>query len=854
MKKKLSFVILGIIVLLGATAYFAIPSYVSSLVQSMLNNEGIHVEQVEFTWSGPQEIRGLQISEDELSGTFDCALQAPLMDIIKQSSSIQLLINGQLTIGTHDTLALDVDSGNVTISPSGAFSIDVHATHQDGGHLKLQATSPNCLDAQYELNENCEFTSTFELHSIPIPSVGSIGGWSVTAMNGSLSSPDLETTMNLDLHGSLQEYEADSGDVRIKLQITKSEDESSPVAIDGFEVTGMALLEQVPSSLLAPFLNTTPIDIERDIGDSFALKVTNLQQGEPLQFSFESSQCQATGLVTPSFQSLTNVELHASVNSGLIETISESRLSGDSTIHASIDECVPHGDLFSLTGQLSCSGPILITKSNVTIRDLDTTVLIQDQQQIHLEGSAKTNNKATTFTLVAKQKEKPASLIALLDEVSSSLPTGHASIDVRQFPTSILAELAGFENINTARDIGTLCDLSLTLKEEENIVAFNAKHLQLSGFVELGDSGLERLISCNLTGTIHPKLVEDIAGVKFAAPVSVAAVIDDIDMDGNSTFNGVYAIGKQQTVIRGKSARQSNDELQLHFAATGIDTHLIDAMGECNGLLVDSVGTPVSVECIIDDISGSPRVQAGGTAPNASFETQFTIAGKLANIDSQKSVASLQLTPTLTQRILKDLGPVLSDIRTVKHPIKMTVSNASVPLDGNVKKLNADVRIDIGEVELDSGAATLQLLPIFNSSHAEMIPAEFEPIEIQIRKGVITYDEFNLIIDGKYSVPYAGTINLNNRKLNLTSAVPLTGLGYSIKELRGLATDIDVPLRITGTISEPKVDVDPQFDLSKLLQSAALDAIGDAIGDALSGEGEAPDPVKLLEELLGGGQ
>ena len=157
---------------------------------------------------------------------------------------------------------------------------------------------------------------------------------------------------------------------------------------------------------------------------------------------------------------------------------------------------------------------------------------------------------------MAKQKEKPASLIALLDEVLSSLPTGHASIDVRQFPTSILAELAGFENINTARDIGTLCDLSLTLKEEENIVAFNAKHLQLSGFVELGDSGLERLTSCNLTGTVHPKLAEDIAGVKFAAPVSVAAVIDDIDMDGNSTFNGVYAIGKQQTVIQGKSARQ----------------------------------------------------------------------------------------------------------------------------------------------------------------------------------------------------------------------------------------------------------------------------------------------------------
>ena len=854
MKKKIAYVILGIIVLLGATAYVAIPPYVSNITQTMLEDEGILVEQVSLTWAGPQEIRGLQLSEDELSGTFNCSMNASLIDIFKQSSSIQLTVDGQLAVGTHDTLDLVVDSGTVTLSPSGALSIDLQATHQDGGHLTFQATSPNCLNAQYELNDNCEFTSTFEIQSIPIPSVGSIGGWSVTTMSGSLSSPDIETAMNLDMRGSLQEYEEDSGDIQVKLQFSQSKGETNAVAFDGYEVTGMAHLEQVPSSLLAPFLHTTPIDIERDIGDSFALRLTNLQQGKPFQFSFESSQCQASGFVSPSFKSFTDVKLNASVDSGLIKTVSNGRLLGNSTVNATIDECIPHGDLFTLQGRLSCSGPLHVAESNVVIKDVDTVVSVQDQHRVMLEGSATTNDKSTAFRISATQKGMPSSLLALLDGVIHSPPTEHASIDVQQFPTSILADIAGFNNVNITRDVGSLCDLSLTLKEDENIFSFDANQLQLSGFLELGDNGLERLTACNVTGTVDPKLAEEIVDVKFASSVAVAAVIDVIDMNGDSSFNGVYTIGNQQTVIQGKSSRQDNDELQLHLAATGIDTHLIDAMGECNGLLVDSVGTPVSVECMIDDVLGAPRVQAGGTAPNASFETQFTIVGKLATIDSQKNIASLQLTPALTQRILKGLGPVLSDIRTVKHPILMTVSNASIPLDGKVKKLNADVHIDIGEVELDSGAATLQLLPIFNSSHAEMIPAVFEPIEVQIRKGIVTYDEFNLVIDGKYAVPYAGTINLNNQKLNLTSAVPLTGLGYSIKELRGLATDIDVPLRITGTIAAPKVDVDPQFDLSELLQSAALDAIGDAIDDALSGDGEPPDPVKLLEELFGGGQ
>ena len=41
MKNKLAYVILGIIVLLSGSAYFAIPPYVSSLVQTMLEEEGV---------------------------------------------------------------------------------------------------------------------------------------------------------------------------------------------------------------------------------------------------------------------------------------------------------------------------------------------------------------------------------------------------------------------------------------------------------------------------------------------------------------------------------------------------------------------------------------------------------------------------------------------------------------------------------------------------------------------------------------------------------------------------------------------------------------------------------------------
>jgi hypothetical protein len=205
------------------------------------------------------------------------------------------------------------------------------------------------------------------------------------------------------------------------------------------------------------------------------------------------------------------------------------------------------------------------------------------------------------------------------------------------------------------------------------------------------------------------------------------------------------------------------------------------------------------------------------------------------------------LSQGLTRHLLKDLGPVLSDIRTIKKPIRFNASGVQVSLAGDVSELQADVSIDIGEVELDSGSITMQLLPMFNSTHREVVSGYFEPIQIQIRDGIATYKKFNLVLDNKYTIPYSGSINFVTNALNIQTAVPLTGLGYSIKELRGLATDIDVPILITGTIDTPNTRVDPDFDLVELLMN---NGIHNFINNTFGGDDEAPNPLDLIEELL----
>ena len=45
----------------------------------------------------------------------------------------------------------------------------------------------------------------------------------------------------------------------------------------------------------------------------------------------------------------------------------------------------------------------------------------------------------------------------------------------------------------------------------------------------------------------------------------------------------------------------------------------------------------------------------------------------------------------------------------------MQFARVQTTLDGDISALNADVYIDIGEVELDSGSVTMKLLPMFNT-------------------------------------------------------------------------------------------------------------------------------------------
>ena len=582
-------------------------------------------------------------------------------------------------------------------------------------------------------------------------------------------------------------------------------------------------------------------------------------EGSPMRVSIQTKELVASGVVDGDRGIITDVDITAHIKDELLQLITKQDISGEATVELHLDRLMPAGVAEdSLIGTVSINGNLHYKPSNLTITTLSSSIAADVQNRyMSANGTAVLNNQPSSFiiNLHPANKDKLDGIDDLWKSITSQLPRGSGEIKVKNISTSLLQPYINFDGINLDRDVGPTINVDSTLQQDKLFVSIENKKLKGSGNILFKGHEVAGFEDIVLHTTIAKELATHLTQVQFGSNVELRATIKHMYMNMDSSYELSFVIGKQHTVIRGTTDRIATGEdsgnLNLHLTATGIDTRLLDAICSCNGLLVDSVGSPLSVELRVDSLTGAPVVTASGTSPNAAFKTFLSFFdGKMFTIPKKPTLGELVLSQSLTQHLLKDLGPLLSDIRSVKHPIKMTVTDAAVSLDGDLSELDADILIDIGEVSLDSGSVTMKILPIFNTKHIETVPAFFDPIQIEIRKGVATYREFRVTVANKYSIPYSGTINLITRQLNLKSVVPLTSLGYSIKELRGLATDIDVPVLITGSIDNPKVSIDPNFDLGKILQSTAINAIGDALDSMLSGGGDKPDPLKLLEDLL----
>ncbi len=897
--KKILTTVLVVVGILTIGLYFAVPIIARGVIHNKISNTPNNsVGSIDISWSGPQLISALHVVDSKGTADVDVTINSSLLSLVLSSSQIDVLVQGDASIttsteqmetkpsapddaiatggtskqqpisipGIHLTLKLstvtiigdeptifhDIDA-TLDIDPGMHFAAVLHATTELGGVVDINCSAPNLLAANGELNLDASATCTLNIENSPIPTINGIGGWSVIKMKGDISSPNLNDAINFSLDGSLAEYDTPRGSIMVKAQLIKSNATNSVFVFGGKEIVGTLSLIDVPSTILDPLLNIVAIDVPTDIGPTMELHVQRKAQESTLIAHLNAKELQIDGTVDSDDGLLSNISINANIRSELLQKITGNQFSGNATANIHFDQLVTAGassnDKPECLAEVRIVGDLLHVATMTNISSLNCTLSANVLQRIiAAKGSITCDGEEADFDLWLKStnKNKLDGLDDLFKTIADELPQGTGNVLITNLPSSIFQSYVSDKRFHLGRDVGLISFIDATLKH--NDISFKAKSSKIdtSGSIELLGSDINSF-SGVVEAAVTKTVVQEFTGVK--KPASFKATIESADMKGNSSFNVTFNIENHRSFLQGKMSKNDDGTLDLHVAATGVPTQYIDPV------LFDAIGSPLAVEIIATDILNAPSIVAGGTAPNSNFDTKLLLQdGVVSTIAKTTTKAEITLSPSLTQRLLKDLGPVLSDIRSVKRPIVLTIKNAISSLTNDVSKLQADIVLDIGEVMLDNGSATLSLLSLFNTKHDKHIPAYFDPIHIKIRKGVVTYQEFKLTLANKYSMFYSGTINLVNRKLNLHTAVPLTGLGYSIKELRGLATDIDVPIVITGTIDEPIVNVDKSFDLGKILQSATLDSIGDVIGGLLGGDAKnnkAPDPLKLLEELLG---
>ena len=300
---------------------------------------------------------------------------------------------------------------------------------------------------------------------------------------------------------------------------------------------------------------------------------------------------------------------------------------------------------------------------------------------------------------------------------------------------------------------------------------------------------------------------------------------------------------------RTKATEETPEVRHVWGSVEAIPVATLDRLAGLEDLLVAAVGDQATVtfdmawsdtqDSVLEATIHTPVATAEGSL---CFTTDALATPEGAEID-----ASLSLTPALRDRLLSGLGPVLADVRTVEQPIRATLRNAVIPTDGRISELHADLDLNVGAVAFDSGAATFQLLRLFNVSNAATVTGFIEPIRVRIRDGVVTYDRFDVRV-GDLSLAFAGTVDLVTRKLDLRTTLPLGGLVMGVRELRGLGEDLAIPLLVRGTIDEPEVSVDPDV-LGEFLMDAAQRRLLEELG--VSGDGLEGELLRGLFDAIG---
>lgn len=291
--------------------------------------------------------------------------------------------------------------------------------------------------------------------------------------------------------------------------------------------------------------------------------------------------------------------------------------------------------------------------------------------------------------------------------------------------------------------------------------------------------------------------------------------------------------------------------LTAKAGATGFPTAIADALGRQRGLLIEMLGPTMTVGVEASGVALSKtgdrgKLDAKFSSPRADANLKGVVREGRFIAQGPVTVSLDEITPVLGARLVSGLPAVgVFEKRREDGAASLTAAGLTIPVDGDLRKLNGDFTLKFGLVRFQTGGTFAGILRGLGQREQGALGRRVQPFHAVIKDGVMTYDRYTLPL-GEFSVDTVGTVDLAERRMDVVTYIPLgalsdeaagrfnTGVGKLFGELPVLDRATMMPWRTSGGFDGPKTEPDLELFIKQL-------------GDGLN-------PLKLLPRLKPGGR
>lgn len=248
-----------------------------------------------------------------------------------------------------------------------------------------------------------------------------------------------------------------------------------------------------------------------------------------------------------------------------------------------------------------------------------------------------------------------------------------------------------------------------------------------------------------------------------------------------------------------------------------IPSGLLDHLAGAEGRITEALGWSVDVQGSAAGLSAAGgRLRLDASSSRAQASIRGVVSGGALQLDQEASAQLNTISPQLGEMVFERILPLVGSLekRAEDQPARLTARKLTIPLNGDLARLEGDLTLHLGEVRYEANPVFGRLLDVTGNRRESIFFDNWPRLDISIREGVVTYERVILPM-GDFDLETKGSVDLVRRRVDIVTYVPLTALidevSRTVRNVPGVGRIAQVPLRTRGAFGSLKTE--PAIDL-----------------------------------------